>query len=118
MMLPLAILAIGALFAGIINLPFNAGLPADALTQFLSRSPSIAMGYEAASMAYGKDNVAPAGFGAVDVGMKEVTFDIKPLVVGGAVALLGIGLAFALMMKEAAEEERRAQQNDRTVEES
>jgi len=94
MILPLVVLAIGALFAGVINLPFKAGIPADALGEFLSKSPSFALSLQHAASVYGAENVATAGFGVA--GKEEATFNVMPLVIGGAVALLGIGIAYAL----------------------
>ncbi|HQY88959.1 MAG TPA: NADH-quinone oxidoreductase subunit L, partial [Tepidisphaeraceae bacterium] len=42
---PLVLLAIGALFVGIINLPFDAGVKAHSLGNLLNKSPSVSMAY-------------------------------------------------------------------------
>ena len=95
MIAPLAILAIGALFAGIINLPFGAGVAPHSLGHFLSQSPSFAYGYAAATKTYAADTVDAAGFGQ----HSEEAFNVVPLVVGGVVALLGIAIAYALHLQ-------------------
>ena len=101
MILPLLVLALGALFAGVINLPFKVGpVPAEALGSFLAKSPSLALSLQAAGQAYGTDTAAdaqavnPAGFGVAAAG--EESLNVAPLVIGGAVALVGIGAAFVL----------------------
>ncbi|MDB5325572.1 MAG: nuoL [Phycisphaerales bacterium] len=96
MIAPLAILAIGALFAGIINLPFGAGVSAHSLGHFLSQSPSFAYGYAAAEQTYhGGQEVDAAGFGQAS----QEALSVTPLVVGGVVALLGIAMAYALHLQ-------------------
>ncbi len=97
MILPLVVLALGAIFAGMINLPFNAGMPAHSLGHFLGQSPSFAYGYQVAEKAYGVGTVDTAGFGQIAHDTNAVgEFNVAPLVIGGVVALLGIGLAFFL----------------------
>ena len=95
MIAPLAVLAIGALLAGVINLPFGVGVPAHALGNFLNQSPSFAYAEAAAAGAYGHDAVDAAGFG----GHTEEAFGVTPLVIGGAVSLLGIAIAYALHLQ-------------------
>ena len=95
MIAPLAILALGALFIGVINLPFGAGISAHSLGHFLSQSPSFAYGYQAATQAYTTANVDAAGFGQAS----QEALSVTPLVIGGAVALLGIAIAFALHLQ-------------------
>jgi NADH-quinone oxidoreductase subunit L len=99
MMLPLVVLAIGALFVGVINLPFGAGIKSHALGDFLSQSPSVYLGYQKAAAVYGADAVDASGFGVHAEGHKE-TFNIVPLVIGGAVSLVGIGLAYLLHLQD------------------
>jgi NADH-quinone oxidoreductase subunit L len=101
MMLPLAVLAIGAVLAGIINLPFGAGVKAHALGDFLSQSPSFYLGYDQSRAVYG-DNVDAAGFGVHPAGeaADKKAFDVLPLVIGGGVALVGIALAYLLHLKD------------------
>ena len=102
MMLPLVVLAIGAVLAGVINLPFGAGIKAHALGDFLSQSPSLYLGYDQARAVYGGD-VDAGGFGvhAAAAGDEaHAAFDVLPLVIGGGVALLGIALAYLLHLKD------------------
>jgi NADH-quinone oxidoreductase subunit L len=100
MIAPLAILAIGALFAGIINLPFNVGTGSHALGHFLSQSPSFAYGYVAAKQQYGTEHLDAAGFGqtAHEAG-EHAGFEVLPLLIGGAIALVGIAIAYALHLQ-------------------
>lgn len=105
MIAPLAILAIGALFAGVINLPFGAGVSAHSLGHFLSQSPSFAYGYQAATHTYAVADVDAAGFGQVS----EEAISVLPLVIGGAVALLGIAIAYALHLQNRAKGDELAQ---------
>ena len=93
---PLAILALGALFAGVINLPFGVGVPAHALGHFLSQSPSFSMAHEAAIAKYGEVDAAGFGHAASD------GISVAPLLVGGVIALVGIGLAYALHLQNRA----------------
>ncbi|HEX8325643.1 MAG TPA: NADH-quinone oxidoreductase subunit L, partial [Tepidisphaeraceae bacterium] len=96
MMAPLALLAIGAVFAGIINLPFGAGISAHSLGHFLGQSPSFAYGHQAAAQRYtGTDAVDAAGFGQA----AQHALSVMPLVIGGVVALLGIAIAYALHLQ-------------------
>jgi NADH-quinone oxidoreductase subunit L len=98
MMLPLAILAIGALFAGVINLPFDVGVKAHSLGHFLSQSPSLMMGMEQAAKQYpALSETDQLGFGHAP--KTEHGFDVVPLVIGGAAALLGIGIAYVLHLQ-------------------
>lgn len=98
MMLPLGVLAIGALLAGLINLPFNAGIHAHSLGHFLSQSPSLAMGMEQATKAYPTlSETDQLGFGQAPI--TQHAFDVIPLVIGGAAALLGIGIAYVLHLQ-------------------
>ena len=90
---PLAMLALGALFAGVINLPFNIGVPAHSLGHFLSQSPSFAMAHEAATAKYGEVDASGFGHAAHD------GVHVMPLLVGGVVALVGIGIAYALHLQ-------------------
>lgn len=102
MMLPLVILALGALLAGAINLPFAAGVKEHSLGHFLSQSPSFAYGLakmEAISAQPPYPQISETdrlGFGHAP---KDHHFDPIPLIVGGAVALVGIGLAYAFHLR-------------------
>lgn len=98
MMLPLAILAVGALLAGLINLPFSFGIPAHSLGHFLSQSPSFVLGFEQMNQTYGEavTDTERLGFGKEPI---EKHFDVLPLVIGGAAAILGIGIAYVLHLQ-------------------
>ena len=106
MIAPLAILALGALFAGVINLPFGAGFSAHSLGHFLSQSPSFAYGYQAAAQTYPTASIDEAGFGQTS----QEAIRVTPLVIGGAVALLGIAIAYALHLNDRAKADQLARQ--------
>jgi NADH-quinone oxidoreductase subunit L len=97
MMLPLYLLAIGALFAGVINLPFSFALPAHALGDFLGHSPSLSLAYEKALSA--NQAIDPAMFGQKGAEAAE-EFSVMPLVVGGIISILGIFLAYLMHLKD------------------
>ncbi len=99
MMLPLFVLAIGALLAGIINLPFAAGIKEHSLGHFLSQSPSFVLGLQQVEKTYpaGLSETDHLGFGHAPTG--EQAFDIVPLIIGGAAAIVGIFIAYLLHLK-------------------
>ncbi len=107
MMLPLAVLALGALFAGVINLPFAAGIKEHSLGHFLAQSPSFVLGSEQLAKSYSTiTDTDRLGFGQAPV--EEHHFDIVPLVIGGAAALLGIGIAYVLHLQSRAKADELA----------
>ena len=67
MILPLVVLAVGALFAGYLN------WPQDHLAKFLGKSPSVHFAYEIASSRYPADLVKPASFGVMVAGAEVGT---------------------------------------------
>jgi NADH-quinone oxidoreductase subunit L len=83
MMLPLLVLAIGALLAGYINFPHAY------LTEFLGHSPSFQLGYAAAAKAYAGELPGPS-FGQPGAEHLNVT----AMAISGAIAILGILLAY------------------------
>ena len=91
MMVPLAVLAVGALFAWFFNFP---GL--HSMASFLGRSPSIAYGYDVAMQTFGSQldvhaqETLAEGFG-YGGGIAWVG-----LIVGSVVSLAGIGTAYYL----------------------
>jgi NADH-quinone oxidoreductase subunit L len=100
LILPLAVLAIGALFAGYLN------WPKEGLADFLGHSPSLQL---AAQIAPGAD---PAAFGqhAAEHNAVEVVhspFNVVMLI-SGLIALAGIGLAYWLHLKDRAAADRLA----------
>ncbi len=113
MILPLVILAVGALFAGVINLPFKLVLPAHALGEFLGHSPSFQMGYMVAPrtipvpMPEHPQPVDPLGFGMLPLGGEDAVH-VFPLLVGGLVAAAGILLAYLMHLKDRAQAEKLA----------
>jgi nitric-oxide synthase len=78
MIAPLAILAVGALLAGLINLPFKLVLPVHALGEFLGQSPSLQMAYTVASARLG--TVDPVAMGQLGTSEEEAVH-VLPLVV-------------------------------------
>ncbi|MFT3786875.1 MAG: NADH-quinone oxidoreductase subunit L [Tepidisphaeraceae bacterium] len=99
MIAPLVLLAAGALFAGLLNLPFALGpVPAHALGNFLGHSPSFVAGWEGASGSVSNADTteyatAALGFGQ-HVAEGHAEFNATGLIVGGVIAIVGIGLAF------------------------
>ena len=96
MILPLIVLAIGALFGGLFNFHWHF------LGDFLGKSPSFKYAFELA-----KDHGANAeSFGQPEAGAAGES--MSPLVVGGLVAIAGIALAFVLHLKDRAKAEQIA----------
>jgi len=92
MIVPLIVLAAGALLAGWINFPTRAG----SLGGFLGQSPSFVLGYEVARghMA----DVEGGQFGiAAETGAAGTEW--VSLIVGGAISIAGIALAFFLHLQ-------------------
>ncbi len=97
MMLPLFILAIGAVFAGVINLPFTLGLHDHSLGHFLAQSPSFSYAAKIAEVVNGPlSDTQREGLG-LEVVNHEV--EVAPLIIGGAAAIIGIALAYVLHLQ-------------------
>jgi NADH-quinone oxidoreductase subunit L len=88
MIVPLIVLALGALGAGYLNWPTNY------LAQFLGKSPSFIDGYLVASARYSGEavSVSPALWGQPSAEAPEPLFTL-PMIIGGVVSILGISLA-------------------------
>jgi NADH-quinone oxidoreductase subunit L len=82
MMIPLIVLAVGAIFAGWLNFPERV----NSLGGFLAQSPSYVLGYEVASRSLGPD---AARFGLETTGKIEWS----GLIMGGVISILGIAVA-------------------------
>ena len=109
MLVPLLILAIGALFAGVINLPFNVGTGSHALGHFLGQSPSFELAYKVAARGVEPESIPTLQehFGQPPTG--EHASSVVPLLVGAIVACLGIAGAWANHLVDRARGERLAQ---------
>jgi len=111
MMIPLYVLAVGALLAGLLNLPFSAGVPAHWFGHFLGQSPSFAQGFHKASAFYGVTHpdhpVEPTLMGQ-NANENTPAFTVMPLVIGGAVAIAGILVAYLFHLKDRARADRLA----------
>ena len=91
MILPLVILAIGALVAGYLN------WPSERFGHFLSGSPSIANAFDLAIVQYGGARIDPSGFGAE--GIEHSPFN-SIMLVSGLISILGILLAYQLHLAD------------------
>jgi NADH-quinone oxidoreductase subunit L len=94
MIAPLAILAIGAIGIGIINLPFDfGGIKAHSLGHFLGQSPSLQLAHQA--LAADKVNELAVQFGQTQKAMttSEKESHLVPMIIASVIALGGIGLA-------------------------
>jgi NADH-quinone oxidoreductase subunit L len=95
MIVPLMVLAVGALFGGLFNFHTNA------LGDFLGKSPSFQLSYEVAKSTRGID--AAEGFGQA-----APEFVPGPLILGGAISIIGIALAFWLHLVDRAKSDELA----------
>ncbi len=100
MMIPLAVLTVGALLAGYLNWPERHA----SLSGFLGQSPSLHLAHAVANVTYGAGHVPPAPFGAeevADVRTQEQTLALHQalMITSGAIAALGIYLAYLLHRK-------------------
>jgi NADH-quinone oxidoreductase subunit L len=99
MMIPLAVLTIGALFAGYLNFPSgNFG-------KFLGNSPSLVASYELAHEQYELKGISvdaePMGQVVAQAAAEKSKSPITPvMLVSGAIAILGILLAYVLHLKD------------------
>jgi NADH-quinone oxidoreductase subunit L len=96
MWIPLAILAVGALFGGLFNYH-------DALADFLSHSPSFDLAWKLTA----DPGRYAAGFGHIDASAPE-TSEQGLMILSGLISLTGIGLAYWLHLLERARAERIA----------
>ena len=97
MIVPLIVLAIGAIFAGFIQFPFHW------LGAFLGDSPSLFYGWDMAVQVYGgnEHTPLPGAFGYETLSFFGYLAEVwLGLVIGGVISLLGIGLAWFLHLKE------------------
>ncbi|MEO6434202.1 MAG: NADH-quinone oxidoreductase subunit L, partial [Tepidisphaeraceae bacterium] len=111
MIVPLVILAIGAIFAGALNLPGS-----HKLGHFLGQSPSFSYGFKLAERTYDEPLLMgdlshhavtdPILWGQPP--REEHDIDLKPLIIGGLVAIAGILLAYLLHLKDRAAADRLA----------
>ena len=98
MMVPLAILAVGAFAAGYLNWP-----PRDAsLGHFLGYSPSFVLGFGASGLGQ------PAHFGLHARGGEEHGLVEPVMIVSGFISLLGIAMAYLMHLRDRARAERLA----------
>ena len=107
MILPLVVLAIGALFAGLLNLPTSPDNFGHKLGHFLGQSPSFSLGYMKAKQGFA-GYVDPIPFGQPRTADDPYEFHIAPLIIGGAVAIAGILVAYLFHLKDRARAERMA----------
>lgn len=96
MILPLAVLALGALFAGVINLPFGFIFEPHALGHFLGQSPSLSLAYQVASAGVDSGHLAAMQmhFGQPTEHHASAASTFVPLLIGAVVAIAGIFLAY------------------------
>jgi NADH-quinone oxidoreductase subunit L len=99
MMIPLVILAIGALLAGYLNWPERER----SLSGLLHQSPSIQLAHRVAMASYPRAAVLPGPFGAeeadTDVRKKMADMHTRMMAISGLVAAMGIYVAFLLHRK-------------------
>jgi NADH-quinone oxidoreductase subunit L len=102
MILPLVVLAIGAVLAGYLN------WPKDNLAEFLGKSPSVHYAYEIAMSHYDHDLVKAESFGVTEAGGSSEPFITPGMLIGGMVSIAGILLAYMLHLRDRARAERIA----------
>jgi NADH-quinone oxidoreductase subunit L len=105
-MLPLWVLAIGAIFAGWINFPERA----NSLAGFLGNSPSFTLAYDVSSRQFNGD-VSPMPFGQLEAAKhleetdreavsQEKATHMTLMFVSGFISIIGIYLAFVMHLKD------------------
>jgi NADH-quinone oxidoreductase subunit L len=103
MMIPLAVLTIGALFAGLLN------WPGEGLSRFLGQSPSLSDSFAVAtaaapiSLTAADPYVDPKLFGQPQPTPRDEGGVPMPMLFGGAASILGILLAYWLHLRDRAE---------------
>ncbi|MCY2952026.1 MAG: NADH-quinone oxidoreductase subunit L [Planctomycetota bacterium] len=102
MMMLLAVLALGAVFAGYLNWPDWPGHH-QSLGEFLSNSPSILLSHELAGLTYGHNNLIAGAFGAEEIDKERLPslarLHTNMMVASGLIALMGIYVAYLLHLK-------------------
>ena len=93
MVLPLIVLAVGAVIAGYLN------WPGEKLGHFLNGSPSISLAYDVSVARYSGEAVDPAGFGQHVPGIEHSPFN-SIMLVSGLIAALGILIAYQLHLND------------------
>jgi NADH-quinone oxidoreductase subunit L len=106
MIAPLAVLAIGALLAGVLNLPTSPDGIGHKLGHFLGQSPSFTLGYFKAEQVM--PGVDPVAFGQPPAPEHEHHFPLIGLLVGGLIAIAGILVAYVMHLKDRPRAERIA----------
>jgi NADH-quinone oxidoreductase subunit L len=103
MILPLAILAVGAVLAGYLNWPERAA----SLGGFLGHSPSFVEAYRASESVGG---ISPEHFGVHDPRPTPETHELFPpiMIVSGFIAIVGIFLAWVMHLHDRARADRLA----------
>jgi NADH-quinone oxidoreductase subunit L len=123
MILPLVLLAIGAIIAGYIN------WPKEGFGEFLGRSPSMMFAYNVASTTYNPTEalvpnsdaiVNPVPFGHEDERDKEIIArehrtHLMFMVASGLISVLGIWMAYLFHLKDRTRAERAAQRAPQLV---
>jgi NADH-quinone oxidoreductase subunit L len=107
MMLPLAILTLGAFAAGYLNWPERP----QSLGGFLGFSPSFAQGYVAAA---GITTVNPEVFGVHDARAVPAEHGIEVMLVSGFISAVGIFLAYVMHLRDRSRAERFANELPKT----
>jgi NADH:ubiquinone oxidoreductase subunit 5 (subunit L)/multisubunit Na+/H+ antiporter MnhA subunit len=100
MILPLVVLAIGALFGGLFNVHWNA------LGDFLGKSPSFRYSFELAQKTHHQSLAEGYGQPVTDAEPQPVVS--SAMIIGGLIAIAGIALAYMLHLKDRAKAEEIA----------
>jgi NADH-quinone oxidoreductase subunit L len=109
MILPLLVLAVGALFAGVINLPFNLGFEKHSLGHFLGQSPSLSLAYDVASRGVSGEELSTMQLHFGQPVAEHHGMSIVPLLIGGLVAIAGISLSYLNHLADRSRGERMAE---------
>ncbi len=108
MIAPLVLLAAGALFAGYLNTHHQLGV-------FLGKSPSFELAYRVAINTHNAAAISPEAFGqhdvkrAISITKAQEQFHTQMMIYSGFIAIIGIGLAFLLHLKNRKLADRLAQ---------
>jgi NADH-quinone oxidoreductase subunit L len=97
MILPLVVLALGAVVAGYFN------YPKELLGEFLGKSPSFGLSYDIANVAYG--HVDPARFGQGEAEHSAIPM----MILSAVIACAGIWFAYVLHLRDRMRAERLAE---------
>jgi len=100
MILPLVVLAVGALFGGLFNVHWNA------LGDFLGKSPSFRYSYELAQLTHHQS--LAEGYGQPVTEAEPQPLVSSAMIIGGLIAIAGIALAYMLHLKDRAKAEEIA----------